>query len=119
MAITTNFNITSLNCYPQQNGIVNIVFKVDWILNGTDGQYYTSIPGSTELTHIAGTPFIPFAELTQEQVITWIKATIGDEVLANYEAMLTKMIDEQANPVVTTPMLPWMPIKPPIPVIIL
>ena len=113
MTITTKFNVLSLNCYSQQNGTENIIFKANWTFSATDGTYHTSLPDSTELVAFAGAPFIPFADLTEDQVIAWIKTTLGETIVANYEALLVKMIDEQVNPVITTPVLPWIPLSSP------
>ncbi len=41
---------------------------------------------------------IPYADLTEEIVIGWVKEGLGDEKVAEVEAALQAQIDEQRNP---------------------
>jgi hypothetical protein len=49
--------------------------------------------------------FTPYANLTQEQVLGWIWANGVDK--ASAEAAVQTQIDNQINPPVTSPALPW------------
>jgi len=107
MAITYIWSITNLNCYPEVEGETNVVFTSYWELSGTDGQYAGKIYGSTPLTYVAGTPFTPYDQLTEEQVINWTKNAIGPDGLANYELVVEKQIQDQINPPTISLPLPW------------
>ena len=70
---------------------------------------------SAELSNIARfstasvTPFIPYADLTQDTVIDWIQQDLGPDGVSNLEACIQGQINSQINPPlvpVNTP-LPW------------
>jgi hypothetical protein len=104
MAITYEWIIEQLNCYPQKDGLSNVVFDVHWRLNGTDEQYFATLYGSIALKD-PGEEFTTYESLTKEQVLQWIWA---DEVNKDeYEAAIAAQIDRQKNPPVVAPPLPW------------
>jgi hypothetical protein len=76
---------------------------------GVDGEYTASLSGSSQFsTEDVGT-FIPYADLTEEIVIAWIKETLGENGIISVEACIQGQIDSQINPPqvpVNTP-LPW------------
>jgi hypothetical protein len=49
---------------------------------------------------------IPYAELTEELVVGWVKQNFGDEKVAEIEAALQQQLDQQHAPTVA-PGLPW------------
>ena len=90
--------------YPQIDGQSDVVFQVNWSCTATDGAFSAISVGSVQVTYTAGTPFTPYTDLTQEQVWGWINPSIDrPEIEANLQAM----INEQKNPSVVTPPLPW------------
>jgi len=107
MAITNTWNIVAMNAYPQHEGETDVVFTVHWTLVGTDGTYTGSVYGSVGVTYDSSLPFTPYAQLTQDQVIGWVKEALGEEQVANYETNVAAQIENQANPPVVTPPLPW------------
>jgi hypothetical protein len=50
--------------------------------------------------------FIPFDELTEDVVIGWVKAQLGEEQVAALEANIAAQLDALLNPTTTTG-LPW------------
>lgn len=99
-----NWSITSMPAYPQAEGQSDVVFQVNWQCQAQDEQYSAVSVGSVPVTYVAGTPYTPYADLTQEQVWGWIDPSIDrPEVEANLQAM----IDSQKTPAVVTPPLPW------------
>jgi len=50
--------------------------------------------------------FIPFDELTEDVVLSWVDAALGAEQVAAYEANLDAQLDALINPPVLTGM-PW------------
>lgn len=101
---TFNWSIQSMPAYPQAEGETDVVFQVNWQCNAQDETYQANSFGSVPVTYTAGSPYTPYADLTQEQVWGWIDPSIDrPEVEANLQAM----IDAQKNPTVVTPPLPW------------
>ena len=93
-----------MSAYPQAEGETDVVFQVSWQCAAQDEQYSATSVGSVPVTYTAGSPYTPYAVLTQEQVWGWIDPSIDrPEIEANLQAM----IDVQKNPPVVTPPLPW------------
>jgi hypothetical protein len=99
--------IEQLDCYPEKDGYTDVVFTAHWRLNGTDGTNAATVYGSVGLTYEEGTPFTPYADLTQAQVIGWVQAALGAEQITQMEAALANAIAAQINPPVVSPSLPW------------
>jgi hypothetical protein len=107
MAITNTWSIQQLDAYPELDGQTDVVFSVHWTLVGTDGTYNGSVYGSVGVTLDPDAPFVPYASLTQAQVIGWVQDALGEEQVASYEANVAQQIENQINPPVVTPPLPW------------
>ena len=107
MTITNTWAVAQMDAYPKLDGEPDVVFTVHWTLTGTDGTHAAGVYGSVGVTVDPGAPFTPYADLTQEQVIGWVKAALGDEQVAFYEANVATQIANQINPPVVTPPLPW------------
>lgn len=107
MTITNTWTVTAMDCYPEHGGQTDVVFTVHWTLSGTDGTYSGSVYGTVVVTYTAGSPYTPYADLTQDQVIGWVQAALGAEQVAAYEANVAAQIADQVNPPVVTPPLPW------------
>ena len=101
---TFNWNINQLNAYPEKDGKQDVVFTVHWTLNGEDGEATGSSYGSTGVTLEPDAPYTDYANLTKDQVLGWVWASVNkDETEANVQAQ----IDEKKNPTVVTPPLPF------------
>ena len=99
-----NWQIVSMSAYAQIDGQSDVVFQVNWRCESVEGRFAAVSTGSVPVTYTAGSPFTPYDQLTQEQVWGWINPSIDrPEIEANLQAM----IDEQKNPPVVTPPLPW------------
>ncbi len=107
MSNTYTWQIMQLDCYPQQDDHTDVVFTVHWRRQATDGTYSADIYGSQSVTLAPEAPFTPYAALTFEQVVGWLEDAMGEEQLAAQVASLDKQIEDQINPPVIRPPLPW------------
>lgn len=107
MAITYNWNVVKMEAYPEKNGLSDVVFQIHWTLVGTDNTHKGTAYGSCGITLDESVTYTPYNELTQEQVVGWIKDNIGAEGIAYYEGIVATQIQNQINPPVVTPPLPW------------
>jgi hypothetical protein len=107
MPATYTWSVIQMNAYPELDGKTDVVFTVHWTLTGTDGTHTAGVYGSVGVTVDSDAPFTPYADLTQEQVISWVQSALGAEQVAAYEANVAKQIDDLADPPVVTPPLPW------------
>jgi hypothetical protein len=81
------------------------VFTAHYTVDANDGTYNAGAYGSVGFQRPEN--LIPFADLTEEQVIGWTKEAIGgDEKVAEIEAALQAQLDEQRTPS-KVPGLPW------------
>lgn len=107
MSITTTWVIEQMNCYPTSEGQTDVVFNIAWRVNATDGTYSATAYGTAGVTYEAGSPYTPYADLTQAQVVGWVQGSMGAEQVASIEAGLATNIANQVNPPTVTPALPW------------
>jgi hypothetical protein len=102
---TFNWQVTQLDCYPQADGQMDVVFTVHWQLTGTDGTHIGSVYSTCGVTYKADTPYTPYADLTQDIVLGWIWTNGVDK--DSTEATVQAQIDNQINPPIVSPQLPW------------
>lgn len=102
-----NWVISQLECYPQHEGQTDVVFTIHWRRQATDGTHTADIYNSQAVTLDPDADFTPFADLTEAQVIGWLEAAFGAELLEAQKKALDKQIENQINPPVIRPKLPW------------
>lgn len=108
MPNTYNWVISSLECYPEHEGRTDVVFVIHWRRQATDGDGHTGdIYGSQGVTLDPKAPYTPYADLTQVQVEGWLVDAMGADKVAELDANLDKQIENQINPPVVAPPLPW------------
>jgi hypothetical protein len=105
--ITYNWNVVQMDAYPEKDGLTDVVFQVHWTLIGTEETYSGMVYGSVNVTLDEGSTYTPYNELTQEQVVGWVKDSLGEEQVASLEANIATQIQNKINPPVVTPPLPW------------
>jgi len=73
------------------------VFTAHYTVDANDGTYSSGAYGSVGFERPDN--LIPFADLTEDVVIGWVKEALGgDEKVAEIEAALQAQIDEQRQP---------------------
>jgi hypothetical protein len=103
----STWKILTLETYPQSEGQQNVVFTIDWqVYLSQDGKAVSNY-GSVGVQYTQGSPFTPFNELTEEQVVGWVKAALGDERVAEIEAYLQSQLNELLNPTSVVLPPPW------------
>jgi hypothetical protein len=103
-----NWTISAMDCKVSEDNLSDVVFNVHWRCSATevDGdKTYSASVYSTCSVPGPGTPFTPYADLTQEQVLGWIWANGVNK--AATEAAVQQQIELQKHPVVVSPPLPW------------
>jgi hypothetical protein len=102
------WTVSAMDCKVSEDNLSDVVFNVHWRVSKTevDGdKTYSASVYSTCSVPGPGTPFTPYAELTQDQVLGWIWANGVDK--AATEAAVQQQIELQKHPVVVSPPLPW------------
>jgi hypothetical protein len=103
---TFNWNIPQMDCYPEKDGLTDVVFTVHWRCTGVDGIYSGSSYGTCGVTLDTDVPYTPYADLTKEQVLGWVWESGVDK--EETEAKIDNQIEAQQNPPVVSPPIPWV-----------
>ena len=73
------------------------VFTAHYTVNAADGTYTSGAYGSIGLERPED-DLIPFADLTEEVVVGWVQAKLGDEQVQAIHSALDAQIAEQHQP---------------------
>ena len=111
MAITNTWTINDM----QRTDADGAVFLIYWSMVATDGTYSASEGGKLRTTPDASAPdFIPYADLTEADVLGWVHDSliIGEETAyeakARVEAERTAKVQKQIDAATTTASgTPW------------
>ena len=114
MAISYLWNVTSMSTIEASPTETHFVVTANYEVIGTEdvnGTIYTSSINNTAFFELDPNKpdYIPYADLTNDIVVGWIKEQLGVDAVANYEESIAGQIELQINPPVTpqpTP-LPW------------
>ena len=102
MATTFEWRIANMEHYTADG----VVFTVHYTISANDGTYSSSAYGSIGLEKPDPSAMVPYANLTEELVVGWVKQNFGDEKVEEIEAALQQQLDQQHAPT-TAPGLPW------------
>ena len=102
---TFEWNCKTVDVHPTEGEYTDVVYNVHWIVTGTsdqvdpEGNAYTSTSIGTQVLDTSTiTDFIPFADLTNAEVVQWTKDTMGTEQVDAIEAGIESSISEEINP---------------------
>jgi hypothetical protein len=104
--ITLSWIIERLLVKPTEGTHTDVVITADWRCNGSQDNYSGTCYGSCSFAPPSG-EFTPFPDLTQEQVLGWCFSNGVNKTAI--EANVTAQIQNQINPPVIAPPLPWLP----------
>ena len=107
MATQITWVIEWMQCKPQEGQYTDVVVTAGWRCNGTDGTYNGTVYSTCSFPQPANPDgnFTPYADLTQDQVLGWCWANGVDQTAT--EAAVEQQIQDQINPPITQPPLPW------------
>lgn len=107
--ITYNWNCKTVDCYIETEGESDVVYNVHWVVTGVsdtldpEGKAYTSRSIGTQALNIEDiTDFIPFDQLTNEEVVAWTKAAMGEGKVTSIEDSIAAAIGLLITPVTVT-----------------
>jgi hypothetical protein len=108
--ITLSWIIERLLVKPTEGTLTDVVITADWRCNGSQDQYSGTCYGSCSFQPPSEN-FTPYEDLTQDQVLGWCFSNGVDQNAI--EANVTLQIENQINPPIIAPPLPWLPPVPP------
>jgi hypothetical protein len=98
----TNWTITNMDRLTADGFVVT----VHWTASQTNGDYTASTYSTVSFTEQPGQSLIPYDQLTEAQVIEWVKASLGEEGVAAIDTALAANIADQKAPKVAAG-VPW------------
>ena len=103
--MSTTFTTTVNSMYTVQQPDPNYVVNVLWTVTGVDGSNTASIQGNSTFDSQQEPDFIPYDQLTEAKVISWIPADQIASAQANVQGQIDSMITPPVSPALTP--LPW------------
>ena len=114
MAINYNWTFGPLEAYPTHGGETDVVFVVHWQYHAVtgsqeeSGSYYTAQSiGTIGIPYQSGSEFIPFDQLTFNEVEGWVVNAMGTGSVENLQTSLASNITNQITPKVVYLPNPW------------
>ena len=106
---TFNWDCKTVDAYPTDGEYTDVVYNVHWRVTGTSDQIdpqgnpYTATNIGTQVLDTSSiTDFIPFEDLTNDEVVQWTKSTMGAEQVTSIEASIESQIENLINPTSVT-----------------
>jgi hypothetical protein len=105
-----SWTISELNCAVESEGLPDVINVIHWRYNATqehDGKvYFADTYGSSNVAQPNPQNFIPYADVTEAEVIGWLNEILPVE---DMQAGLEANIALQITPKEVTLPLPWLP----------
>ena len=96
---TYTWKINAVDCYTSKDGLEKVAYNVHWSFFATDGENNASMIGVQSVGEPSPDNFTPFDQLTEEQVVSWITASMDVEQM---QANLDKQIEDLVAPKLVT-----------------
>jgi len=111
--ITLSWIIERLLCKPVEGTLTDVVITADWRCNGSQESFSGTCYGSCSFFPPTDS-FTPYPDLTEAQVLNWCFASGVNQTAI--EANVSAQINDQINPPIIAPPLPWaaQPSSPPV-----
>jgi len=110
MATNYFWIISSMDTAPSEDGLIDVVKTVHWRRDAKeidgDKTYYGDVYGAMGCSAPDPMAYTPYADLTFDQVCTWLEANLDTAAL---DMALDSQIANQKNPPIVQLPLPWQP----------
>ena len=109
--VTYNWNCKTVDAYVEKDNESDVVYNVHWIVTGVSDEidpnspniFYQSGSIGTQLLDISEiTNFIPFDQVTNEEVVAWTQAAMGEEQVTAIETGIASQIESMIHPTTIT-----------------
>lgn len=109
MATTFTWSILQMQTANVDN-LQNFVCSAEWQLTGNDGVNTSSTSALFAYKTEDVTSFTPYTQLTEDQVLGWVKDRLGANGIAHFEGIVQSQLDKMATPFVNPEPqpLPWL-----------
>jgi hypothetical protein len=101
---TYNWVINQMDTKPTEDGLTDVVVIVHWTREAQQDEIKVSSYGTMSCETPSGTDFTAYADLTYEQVCSWLDAGLNVEEI---DLGLDKQIEDIINPPIVNLPLPF------------
>jgi hypothetical protein len=105
-----DWSISSLDCRVQEDNLSDVVYNVHWRVSKTevdgDKTYSASVYSTCSVPSPNPASFVPYDQLTQDEVLGWIWANGVDKSAT--EAAVEAQLELQKHPVTVSLPPPWV-----------
>ena len=107
--VTYNWNCRTVDAYVEKDEETDVVYNVHWIVTGTsdevdpqDNPYSATSIGTQTIDTDIITGFIPFDQVTNEEVVAWTQTAMGEEQVTAIETGIASQIESKIHPTTIT-----------------
>ena len=107
--ITYNWDCKTVDAYVEKDNEADVVYNVHWRVTGVsdtmdpeNNPYQATSIGIQTLNSDPESEFIPFDQVTNEEVVTWTQAAMGEEQVAAIESGIASQIESMIHPTTVT-----------------
>ena len=93
-----NWIIENLDYQVQAKKKQNVVFNIHWRCNVSNEKHISTVRGVQQVQYIEGASFTTFEELTQDQVLVWLRDAMTQEQMDAIEKSLDDDIEFKTKP---------------------
>ena len=108
--ITYTWKIEELEWLHRSSGLAKVVSTVKGRCEGTQDDHICWIPFTASLAAPEADSMIDYNDLTESQVVAWVKTALGAEKVASIESSLATLVEEDLDsgkPQKHISQLPW------------
>jgi hypothetical protein len=100
-----------VDAYVEKDNEADVVYNVHWIVTGVSdiedpnspNTFYQATSIGTQTLDVSEiTNFIPFDQVTNEEVVAWTQEAMGEEQVAAIEASIASQIESLIHPTTIT-----------------
>ena len=96
--MSVTWSIVQMEYVLAQDDKTNVVNQVHWPCIVADGEHFARAYGTVVVPTDDLSNFTEFADLTETQVVEWVKAELGDEKVTRIEEALASRVAEIITP---------------------
>lgn len=105
--MTITWSIDKILTMPVCGELTNIVTDIDWRCTATEGETSQSTYGRVSFMSHDVENFTEYDDLSQDDVIEWVKASLGEDNVAYNEELARTRVNNTLNPQKKETSLPW------------
>lgn len=110
--VNYTWKIDKLEVLPidEEHNLTNVVKTAFYTVEATSGNgTICSASNCATIFYSEGSDYTDFNDLTEQEVVVWVKNFLGEDGISSIEEFLAKEIERKEDPkTIQTPPLPWL-----------